>query len=201
MFSLSVNPERIVISISRESSSYPLLREHGLFGLNVLSADQQHVADRFAGRGGVKGEERYQGAQWTVSPRGVSLLVNALATAECAVEEIIERHSHAIVIGEPLSIEAESDADPLIYWRRVYRSAGYSAAYGCGWPQNSLCTNLQGVNLMSYRQGRDPVKFAYWVLNVSGGLVISDIEQRTNWSFEYNTNSPRSPSGPGSTML
>ena len=95
----------------------------------MLSADQQHVADRFAGRGGVKGEERYQGAQWTVSPRGVSLLVNALATAECAVEEIIERHSHAIVIGEPLSIEAASDADPLIYWRRVYRSAGYSAAY------------------------------------------------------------------------
>jgi flavin reductase (DIM6/NTAB) family NADH-FMN oxidoreductase RutF len=129
VFSLCVNPERIVISISRESSSYPLLREHGLFGLNVLSADQQHVADRFAGRGGVKGEERYQGAQWTVSPRGVSLLVNALATAECAVEEIIERHSHATVIGEPLSIEAASDADPLIYWRRVYRSAGYSAAY------------------------------------------------------------------------
>ena len=60
VFSRSVNPERIVISTSRESSLYPLLREHGLFGPNVLSADQQHVADRFAGRGGVKGEERYQ---------------------------------------------------------------------------------------------------------------------------------------------
>jgi branched-chain amino acid transport system substrate-binding protein len=79
VFSLSVNPERIVISIGRESVVVPLLGEHGLFGLNVLSADQQHVADRFAGRGGVKGEERYQGAQWTVSPRGVSLLVNAYA--------------------------------------------------------------------------------------------------------------------------
>ena len=26
---------------------------------------------------------------------------------------------------------------------------------------------------------RDPIKFAYWVPNVSGGLVISKIEQRT----------------------
>ena len=33
---------------------------------------------------------------------------------------------------------------------------------------------------------RDPLKFAYWVPNVSGGLVISDIEQRTSHSPEYN---------------
>ncbi|MDX8481947.1 dimethyl sulfone monooxygenase SfnG [Mesorhizobium sp. VK24D] len=33
---------------------------------------------------------------------------------------------------------------------------------------------------------RDAVKFAYWVPNVSGGLVISNIEQRTNHSAEYN---------------
>ncbi|QFY43211.1 dimethyl sulfone monooxygenase SfnG [Candidatus Methylospira mobilis] len=32
----------------------------------------------------------------------------------------------------------------------------------------------------------DPIKFAYWVPNVSGGLVISKIEQRTRWDFEYN---------------
>lgn len=33
---------------------------------------------------------------------------------------------------------------------------------------------------------RDPLRFAYWVPNVSGGLVVSTIEQRTDWSFEYN---------------
>ena len=33
---------------------------------------------------------------------------------------------------------------------------------------------------------RDPLKFAYWVPNVSGGLVISNIEQRTNWTVDYN---------------
>ena len=32
----------------------------------------------------------------------------------------------------------------------------------------------------------DAVKFAYWVPNVSGGLVVSTIEQRTDWSLEYN---------------
>ncbi len=33
---------------------------------------------------------------------------------------------------------------------------------------------------------RNPLKFAYWVPNVSGGLVISSIPQRTDWSLEYN---------------
>ena len=31
-----------------------------------------------------------------------------------------------------------------------------------------------------------PLQFAYWVPNVSGGLVISQIEQRTRWDAEYN---------------
>ncbi len=31
-----------------------------------------------------------------------------------------------------------------------------------------------------------PAKFAYWVPNVSGGLVTSKIEQRTDWGYEYN---------------
>lgn len=36
------------------------------------------------------------------------------------------------------------------------------------------------------RRPQEPVKFAYWVPNVSGGLVISDIEQRTSWDIDYN---------------
>ncbi len=33
---------------------------------------------------------------------------------------------------------------------------------------------------------QQPIKFAYWVPNVSGGLVVSNIEQRTDWSYDYN---------------
>lgn len=33
---------------------------------------------------------------------------------------------------------------------------------------------------------RNTLKFAYWVPNVSGGLVVSTIEQRTDWNYDYN---------------
>jgi len=39
---------------------------------------------------------------------------------------------------------------------------------------------------MSEFTQRPALKFAYWVPNVSGGLVISNIEQRTSWDIDYN---------------
>ncbi|RZS32224.1 FMNH2-dependent dimethyl sulfone monooxygenase [Herbihabitans rhizosphaerae] len=39
---------------------------------------------------------------------------------------------------------------------------------------------------MSAENLEQPLKFAYWVPNVSGGLVTSTIEQRTDWGYEYN---------------
>lgn len=35
-------------------------------------------------------------------------------------------------------------------------------------------------------RARAPIRFAYWVPNVSGGLVISKIPQRTGWDIDYN---------------
>ncbi|MBF6648860.1 dimethylsulfone monooxygenase SfnG [Methylobacter sp. BlB1] len=39
---------------------------------------------------------------------------------------------------------------------------------------------------MSQLPNSFPIKFAYWVPNVSGGLLISKIEQRTSWDIDYN---------------
>ena len=39
---------------------------------------------------------------------------------------------------------------------------------------------------MSQASSTPDIKFAYWVPNVSGGLVVSTIPQRTDWSLEYN---------------
>ena len=38
----------------------------------------------------------------------------------------------------------------------------------------------------SAEKGEQALRFAYWVPNVSGGLVTSTIEQRTDWSYDYN---------------
>jgi flavin reductase (DIM6/NTAB) family NADH-FMN oxidoreductase RutF len=48
--SLSVEPPTLIVSVNRESSSWPLLQRYGAFGVNILSADQLDVAERFRAR-------------------------------------------------------------------------------------------------------------------------------------------------------
>jgi flavin reductase (DIM6/NTAB) family NADH-FMN oxidoreductase RutF len=118
--SLSVDPPTLIVSINRGASSWPLLRRHGCFGVNILTADQLDVAERFSGKGGLKGADRFIDAQWTTGVSGVPLLEAALAAIDCEVEEIVERHSHAIVIGRVLDIRLSSRSAALAYWQGKY---------------------------------------------------------------------------------
>src|SRR5882762_2948626 len=118
--SLSVDPPTLIVSINRESSSWPLLKRHGFFGVNILTADQINIADRFTGKGGLKGADRFAGARWTTSVSGVPLLVGALSAIDCEAQDIIERHSHAIVIGRVLDIALSSRTAALAYWQGQY---------------------------------------------------------------------------------
>ena len=113
--SLSMEPPTMLICVNRTASAWPVIREHGHFVVNILSAHQEEVAGRFAGRGGVKGAARYDGAEWDRLGSGVWGLRGALATIECEVEEIIERHSHNIILGAVLSVTTGRDHDPLVY--------------------------------------------------------------------------------------
>ncbi|WP_076861717.1 flavin reductase family protein [Bradyrhizobium mercantei] len=118
--SLSVEPPSLIVSINRAASSWPLIARHGAFGVNILTADQLEIAERFTGKGGLKGAERFAGAEWTTRASGVPLLVGALAAIDCEVEEVIERHSHAIVIGRVLDVIVSERTAALAYWHGEY---------------------------------------------------------------------------------
>ncbi|MET0907085.1 MAG: flavin reductase family protein [Tardiphaga sp.] len=118
--SLSVDPPTLMVSVNRQSSSWPLLQRYGGFGVNILSADQIDIAERFSGKGGLKGAERFSGAQWVTRATGAPLLSGALAAIDCEVEETIERHSHVIVIGRVRDVVTARPHTALTYWDGQY---------------------------------------------------------------------------------
>lgn len=61
---------------------------------------------------------------------------------------------------------------------------GHTATNGTIQESKGKFDNLDYADKLNANPSR--IKFAYWVPNVSGGLVISKIEQRTGWSFERN---------------
>lgn len=118
--SLSVDPPALIVSINREASSWPLVKRYGFFGVNILTSDQIDIAERFTGKGGLKGADRFDGADWTTRASGVPLLVGALAAIDCEVEDVVERHSHAIVIGRVLDVAVSARTAALAYWQGRY---------------------------------------------------------------------------------
>jgi flavin reductase (DIM6/NTAB) family NADH-FMN oxidoreductase RutF len=118
--SLAVDPPSLLVAINRSASSWPLIRQHGFFGANILAADQLEVAERFTGKDGRKGAERFAGAEWVTRASGVPLLAGALAAIDCEVEGIVERHSHGIVIGRVLDVQLSPRRAALAYWHGQY---------------------------------------------------------------------------------
>jgi flavin reductase (DIM6/NTAB) family NADH-FMN oxidoreductase RutF len=118
--SLSVDPPALIVSINRAASSWPLIERHGFFGVNILTSDQVDIAERFTGKDGLKGTDRFAGAEWTARVSGVPLLAGALAAIDCEVEETIERHSHVIVIGRVLDVRVSTRGGALAYWHGQY---------------------------------------------------------------------------------
>ena len=117
--SLSASPPRLLVSINRQASSFPLIDRHRVFGVNILGSDQHDVAGRFS-NGRLKGSQRFEGMPWSAGSSGVPLLNDSLAMIECEVEEIIERHSHGIVVGRLLSFELSPRLSGLVYWNGQY---------------------------------------------------------------------------------
>lgn len=117
---LSLEPPTIIVSVNRSSSSWPLISREGRFGVNFLGSHQREVGERFSGKGGLKGADRFLGIPWQWLPSGVPILLNTLASLDCVVEELVERHSHGIVIAGVRDIRYSDALNALAYWQGDY---------------------------------------------------------------------------------
>jgi flavin reductase (DIM6/NTAB) family NADH-FMN oxidoreductase RutF len=115
--SLSLTPPTLIVCLARTSSTLAAIREFGAFSVNLLAARHEELAHRFSGRGGVHGVRRFDGAPWTTLATGAPVLSDAVAAFDCLIEEAIERHSHAIVLGAVVSLREGADEPALAHWR------------------------------------------------------------------------------------
>lgn len=118
--SLSLAPPTLFICLARSSSTLAGLRGTGSFSVNLLAARHAALAHRFSGRGGVHGPRRFEDTRWITLATGAPVLSDALAAFDCLIEEVIERHSHAIVLGAVVSLREGPGELALAHWRGEY---------------------------------------------------------------------------------
>ena len=59
-------------------------------------------------------------AQWIALSTGAPILADAIAAFDCLIEEVIERHSHAIILGAVVSLREGADEPALAHRRGGY---------------------------------------------------------------------------------
>lgn len=120
----SAEPAILTFTLAGTSSTRPVLERERRFGVAVLAADQQAIAERFSGVGGIRGAARYDGAAWTTAVTGAPLLVGALVALDCELEEVIERHGQLLVFGRIRAVVpgAPGLRSPLLYAHGAYRA-------------------------------------------------------------------------------
>jgi flavin reductase (DIM6/NTAB) family NADH-FMN oxidoreductase RutF len=68
----------------------------------------------------VHGQRRFADARWVTLATGAPILADALAAFDCLVEEVIERHSHVIILGAVVSLQEGADEPALVHRRGTY---------------------------------------------------------------------------------
>lgn len=116
--SLSLDPPLITICPSRTSSTWPRIAPGGRFCVNVLSAAQESLSNRFA----TSGIDKYADVTWHPSPSGDPILEDSLAWLDCRVEHVHEGGDHHIVLGRVGAMGCADRGEPLLFHRGRYAS-------------------------------------------------------------------------------
>ena len=118
--SISLDPPLIVISVSTGSQTHDMIRLSGSFGVTILSASQQSLSERFAGK--QAGEvERMAGLQTQTFVTGAPFIKGGLAFLDCKVAQTIDAGMNTLFIAEVVAVRANDHAAPLVYHNQAYR--------------------------------------------------------------------------------
>jgi flavin reductase (DIM6/NTAB) family NADH-FMN oxidoreductase RutF len=109
--SVSLAPPLVLWSLSRGAGSMAAFSNGMHYAINVLAADQQALAMRFATRGA----DRWAGVAFTEGVSGAPLLAGAAATFECFNRSQYQEGDHVIFVGEVERCAHRAEASPLLY--------------------------------------------------------------------------------------
>lgn len=109
--SVSLEPPLVSWNLARTSSSLAVFQRGTHYAVNVLSAEQQALALRFA----TPQADRWAGVAWRPGLAGAPLLAGAVAHFECEGSGRHDAGDHVIFIGRVERCDHRAGAAPLLF--------------------------------------------------------------------------------------
>ena len=109
--SVSLDPPLVLWSLSQRSLSLDGFRTGSHYAINVLAAEQQELALRFAAPVG----DRWAGTAWRPGVAGAPLIEGAVAHFECFNRSRYDEGDHVIFVGQVEHCDHRPGAAPLLF--------------------------------------------------------------------------------------
>ena len=125
---VSLSPPLVLWSLATKAASYDAFRQAEHFAVNILSAGQKNLSERFAKTGG----EKFAEIPWQDDVAGMPLLDGVSASFTCRNLHQYPGGDHLIFIGEVLDFHQHGEP-PLVYANGRYarlEDSGSSASSG-----------------------------------------------------------------------
>ena len=113
--SVSLDPPMLLFCIDKSSENLETYRDAKGFAVNILSAGQRDLSERFA----VDAGDRFDGLEWSWSGAGNPVVAGAVGHFDCATEQAVDAGDHLIVIGTVTGLSTGGDAS-LCHYRGRY---------------------------------------------------------------------------------
>lgn len=118
--SVSMEPPLILWSLDRSAYSLPIFLATSHFAVNVLSSDQVHLSNQFAGAKGDKWSnvdfERWSG--------GSAIIKGCVANFDCEKIYAYDGGDHVIFVGRVIEMKHDPHGAPLLFHQGRYKVVG-----------------------------------------------------------------------------
>jgi flavin reductase (DIM6/NTAB) family NADH-FMN oxidoreductase RutF len=113
MCSVSFDPPSLLVCVNRSTSTYSMLGLHRGFCVNILAAEQEHVARAFATSGNHR--ERFKMGDWKEGWQGLPSLSGCRASIFCSIDAVVPTGTHVVIVGVVREVLNGGKGQPLIY--------------------------------------------------------------------------------------
>jgi 3-hydroxy-9,10-secoandrosta-1,3,5(10)-triene-9,17-dione monooxygenase reductase component len=113
--SVSLSPALLLVCLARDTRTAEAVRARGAFTVNLLSASQGALSDRFAR----PGEDPFRDLPVELSDDGLPVLEGGVGHLACSTEAIHPGGDHLVVVGRVTGGEPR-EGSPLVFFNGQY---------------------------------------------------------------------------------
>lgn len=129
VMSLTAEPPQLVAAVNRSGAALSLITQNRAFAVNVLSAVDIALAEMFAGRTRVSGEDRFVSGEWIEGETRSPILSRAIVSFDCLLADEIPVATHTLLVGSVQAVHFGKAATPLLHcngeWANITAAIRY----------------------------------------------------------------------------